>query len=197
MLNKELKILYTTLEILKKSNLVFWVTNGTLLGLIREQRILPWDKDLDIGILNSTNKDKIIDLFLKEGYTLMDYGLHSDYVVFEFKNTEIDFNFFNERNDIFQSLWRVAKNSKVLALIRFFLDFVNLDSSSFKFLWTNKGYGINKQDLFPLKIKFILNQSFIIPNNPENVLEFLYGTNWQTPNINYNWMIDSPNLQKD
>jgi phosphorylcholine metabolism protein LicD len=34
------------------AGIVFWLDYGTLLGVVREKRILPWETDIDLGILS-------------------------------------------------------------------------------------------------------------------------------------------------
>ena len=43
-------LLYGVSEILKKNQLKFWLDAGTLLGAIRDKKLIPWDHDLDLGI---------------------------------------------------------------------------------------------------------------------------------------------------
>jgi hypothetical protein len=38
-------------EILSAEGVPYWLEGGTLLGIVREQRILPWDNDLDVSVL--------------------------------------------------------------------------------------------------------------------------------------------------
>jgi len=51
---KNAKIAYDMLrdvtKILKENNITYWLDFGTLLGAVRENRLLPWDNDLDISI---------------------------------------------------------------------------------------------------------------------------------------------------
>ena len=58
---------------------------------------------------------------------------------------------------------------------------------------TYLGYSILKQYLFPLVEVSYKNFKVQLPNNSEKVLEHIYGQNWQTPNKNYNWILDGKN----
>jgi phosphorylcholine metabolism protein LicD len=37
-----------------RHNLTYWLTFGTLLGLVRDDKFIPWTIDNDIAILNGT-----------------------------------------------------------------------------------------------------------------------------------------------
>ncbi|MCK5147136.1 LicD family protein [bacterium] len=45
-----LKILHDVTTVLDKASIPYWLEGGTLLGVIREQRLLPWDNDMDISL---------------------------------------------------------------------------------------------------------------------------------------------------
>lgn len=45
-----LKMLEDVKDILDKNNIEFWVDSGTLLGIVREKRLLPWDNDVDLSV---------------------------------------------------------------------------------------------------------------------------------------------------
>jgi GR25 family glycosyltransferase involved in LPS biosynthesis len=56
-------VLYDTLDVMKQHGISVWVGEGTLLGAIRHDGLIPWDDDIDVGItLKDREKlDKIPD----------------------------------------------------------------------------------------------------------------------------------------
>lgn len=54
-------------NILTTNNIKYWVEGGSLLGAVRHEGIIPWDDDIDIGILDK-DFEKIIPLFEKQMY---------------------------------------------------------------------------------------------------------------------------------
>ena len=60
------KIFHEVSRMLQKQHVNFWVCHGTLLGIIREGRLLPWDHDIDFAVWESeTTRDEIINIFTK------------------------------------------------------------------------------------------------------------------------------------
>ncbi len=67
-----LKMLKNITNILDKKGIKYWLEGGTLLGVIRENRLLPWDNDLDISITEEYYDDilKITSEIKKLGYVV-------------------------------------------------------------------------------------------------------------------------------
>lgn len=47
---RALRMLRNVTDILDARGVGYWLESGTLLGIVREQRLLPWDTDMDIAI---------------------------------------------------------------------------------------------------------------------------------------------------
>ena len=43
-------------DICRKNNLKYWVTCGTLIGCLRHKGWIPWDSDIDVGMLEKDYK---------------------------------------------------------------------------------------------------------------------------------------------
>lgn len=72
-------------SIFESCNVTYWLEGGTLLGLRREGRLLPWDNDLDISIHESEiNKLSLLQSTLKKkGYRVRTRVFEKDSDVFK------------------------------------------------------------------------------------------------------------------
>lgn len=61
------KALLDIKHLLDKKNVEFFLVSGTLLGCIREGRILSHDKDVDIGVWDDASRDILISAFRTSG----------------------------------------------------------------------------------------------------------------------------------
>ena len=70
---KLLEMLRYISTLFKKHDIPFWLDKGTLLGAARDNKMIPWDNDIDIGVWLSDYK-RILDLapiaLEEEGYSL-------------------------------------------------------------------------------------------------------------------------------
>lgn len=90
-------ILFSIIKILESHKINYWITDGTLLGIIRENRLLPWDSDIDIGVWKSeVSSLEIINMFEKEGFRYAETLPDMDCLYFFFQNTQIDIGLYSK-----------------------------------------------------------------------------------------------------
>ena len=55
-LKSALKMLERVTSIFEETGIKYSITAGTLLGIVRENRLLPWDRDMDLRIFHQDSK---------------------------------------------------------------------------------------------------------------------------------------------
>tara|TARA_Y100000817_G_scaffold305593_1_gene289835 strand:- start:4126 stop:4833 length:708 start_codon:yes stop_codon:yes gene_type:complete len=157
--------LLNTLErlqrVLNRHNIKYWATFGTLLGSIREGKIISFDDDIDIGVLKKdyfkiiNDKDVQKDIEIEGLYTYQRLNairvvLHKSNNDYVNNNIFIDiFPFDNKRNKYLQYSW------------------------FHRFIEPNHYYHLD--ELFPLKKGKLNHLEIMIPNKPIQYLERGYG----------------------
>lgn len=72
------KCLIEVKDICDKHGLFFWLSYGALLGMIREDRLLPWNNDVEVGCwaheTSITKIKKVVDALIDLGYTCFYYS---------------------------------------------------------------------------------------------------------------------------
>ena len=49
-------------SVLESANINFFLDHGTLLGAVRDKGFIPWDNDIDLGVVNFDIKKRFKDL---------------------------------------------------------------------------------------------------------------------------------------
>lgn len=71
-LDRARRMLFDTIDYLDKQKIVYHLEGGTLLGIVRDGELLPWDHDVDISILADDVERFMSNLgyFYKKGYKI-------------------------------------------------------------------------------------------------------------------------------
>tara|TARA_X000000368_G_scaffold419092_1_gene422374 strand:- start:3510 stop:4208 length:699 start_codon:yes stop_codon:yes gene_type:complete len=213
------------INLLKKSRISYWLCHGTLLGIIRDGNLIPWDHDIDIAVWYKKDiKKKLKKLMLKNNFKLKKkYFVEDDLLTFIKKGgREVDINFYH----------RKIINSEQMAYVKWYIPknffFKIIDALSAASIYKGKlDFLINKLKLTEpafhwLKIILIKNNIFYktlgytqplnllknfkeikfrntrvsVPVLSKKYLAYVYGLNWKKPVKSFNWVKDSPSVEK-
>lgn len=215
--DQNFKIIINTLN---KHRINYWVCHGTLLGIIRNKSLIPWDHDIDIGVLDNKISRKKIKIILKDkGFKeIKKTFLDNDGMLKFIKNggREVDINFYkiNQKKKIVFIKWYIPKNlfMKIVDALSFsktykgygyeLINFLSFSEKFFLFVkktfvkigifYSQAGYTHNLEYALNLKKYNFAGQKIIIPKRYLNYLRDLYGVNWKIPKKKYNWIKNSP-----
>jgi phosphorylcholine metabolism protein LicD len=146
-------------KILDKYKIKYWLTDGTLLGLYRDNDFISHDRDTDIGIdFDSFNKESFFEL--KEIFNIdhvFGYVEDSLEIALIKDNVKTDLFFFYKKDNKYYhcafSEWKENSYRRI--------DYT--------------------YDIFDIKETDFLGIKFNIPKNPLNFILTKYGEDWQIP----------------
>lgn len=216
MLDKNFK---STIDILNKNKIDYWICHGTLLGIVRDNKLIPWDNDVDIGFFeNKVDKNFLLKLFVRSGFKKKNKFFKNDGLITLKRDggKEVDLNFYNLNNDNLNVNvnWYIPKNNlmklihaltmpdyydgKYKSIIKMF----SLSKNIFKMImsilvrlnlfYRKAGYHHPYSLIKEISEKEFCNLTIKIPKNFESYLDYIYGINWRIPQKNFNWLKDSP-----
>tara|TARA_Y100000389_G_scaffold168042_1_gene173508 strand:+ start:11688 stop:12419 length:732 start_codon:yes stop_codon:yes gene_type:complete len=152
-------------KILTENNVNYWVCHGTLLGIIRDNEILPWDHDVDFAVWDDEfSKKDIIKIFSNDERFKQKAVLEKmNSLHFSIKNSEdkrLDINFYSrDKNKAFIK-WAILSSGLLPKIYNFSLNSIASDISLRKIIKSKNGIIIQFIKLlisFPLiLIRYIL-----------------------------------------
>ena len=152
-------------DVMQSANIPFFLMAGTVLGYIRDGRLLPGDKDVDIGIMEKDyDKTKIENLLRDSGsFQIKRVDDHADRIRAIYRNgVWVDvFPYFTEG----KRTWHAGTVAR----------------------WWHEPF-----DLAPYDVD---GTSFMIPADTDAYLEENYGSDWRTPDGLFDVYDDAPNAE--
>lgn len=162
-------------QFLKSINAPYFIAFGTLLGIYRGGDLLPFDKDVDIGMNWDVDRDWLIDQIQSsndwtiEGdkYLSPQDKLWNIFVVNKNTNIGVDFFFFK------------PEENKLVSR-------VNIGKASIEWIFS---------EILSGTIGY-REATLSCPKNPELFLKEIYGENWRIPNPYFDSLISGLNLSR-
>ncbi|XP_053321848.1 ribitol-5-phosphate transferase FKTN isoform X2 [Spea bombifrons] len=150
----------------------FWLSSGTCLGWYRQCNIIPYSKDVDIGIFIKDYKSDIIPAFQNAGLPLKHkFGKVEDSLELSFLGSDdvkLDVFFFYEEDDYMWNGGTQVKSGKKFKYL----------FPKFTHCWT---------EFAEMKVR--------VPCETLEYLEANYGKGWDVPVKIWDWKSSPPNVQ--
>lgn len=187
-----LMLLVDVANMLEKYNCTYWLSDGTLLGAIRENGFMAHDEDLDLGVWAADFDKRVIHELISrfscvihrlqgkpdDGMviTIGRAGFHLDmFFYYPIANLDEKPQSSKRKNDIYSCLYQLIKP-------------YNTSNKA-------KQYDCIFPSYKPLVRREFLGHKFWVPKNAEQHLAVTYGADWQKPNKKWNLFNDQQNLK--
>ena len=158
------KLLSDSISCFKKINVEFMPVFGTLLGLVRNGGIIPWDDDMDISV-DKKDFEKILEnkeLFKSVGVGVFLYKKN-------FNNAFIKLFLLSEKN--------IPECNWSWPFIDIFTHYTK--DENFFIIDNSNTTKFAKNEIFPLRTNLFENIPMNIPKNVEYILNSYYGNDWE------------------
>lgn len=73
----QLEMLREVAKFCEENNINYWLDSGTLIGAVRHKGYIPWDDDIDIGMLRP-DYDKFLQLFNRQSQVYKAYSIENN-----------------------------------------------------------------------------------------------------------------------
>jgi len=164
------KMLLKTIDILNEKGFKYWLEAGTLLGILRDGDLIPWDYDADIGIPADTADDIMkLRLDFLPNYLIKRRKINSNWLPGDMRVIKV------------KTPWEKIRQ------INFHIDLFCVYPVKDKYRWvdSNALKHVDKKYYDTLSTIQWEGRTINIPNYAEEYLSLRYG-NWQVPKRNYN-----------
>ena len=190
-----MKLIEVLQELIPRINGGWYLGDGSLLGLVREGKLIEYDNDIDLYFLEDTTIDLSDSILEQQQYYLCNkiYNPNNDKLklntwleycsLTKMNNTKLN------RSQVFQLAKETYNEKKIIN--KFTKDHIDIfilkkEGDIYKTDGDWGGLYFTEDDLKP-----VVNHSLGFPvnifNNAEEILERQYGETWRIPNANFKY----------
>ncbi|MBF0620682.1 MAG: tetratricopeptide repeat protein [Magnetococcales bacterium] len=162
------QVLFDAHERLEKAQIPFFLSSGTLLGIVRDGDTMPYDKDLDIGFLWETDRELVV-------HSLCHDGLFEDYRAA-----------YHSKQD--REIYIPLRYTTGLALDLFFHQ---PNKNNFICGFNTPLRITSKPKRFNLKQFSWYGRNWLIPDDTDRYFTDYYGENWKHPDPGFDTILSS------
>ena len=171
-------------KVMSKLGLQYIVSFGTLLGLIRSDKIIPWTADDDFVIFNDGNLANMAMLSLWDNSTGLNFVTYPWpprlCITSAFANGNLQRWSINSPRLASLKMWKKGyPYGDVYAMTKLTNELIGGEYPNCKHRYA---------DIYPIERRMVYNNSFALnfPARPEDLLKRYYGLEWETPPVRKN-----------
>jgi len=198
MLNEyHLKLLDMLEELIPNINGKWFLSDGALLGLHRDKKLIDWDYDLDLYVLEDTTIDLELTNLQKQKYYMCD-KIYNANNVFQYSNPWLEYIRYKRLLPQYKNLNRgqitkqISQDYKTEKIIKEFtsphIDVFTLKKENDRYVYKDGLYSrmfYLQEEIEDLEVIYYNGIAINIPSKTEVILERLYGSDYMIPNPNY------------
>ncbi len=183
--------MHANVAIMDQVGITYWIEGGTLLGALRDQKLIPWDHDLDFGMIyRSETEMKALIRSLRRVFKVS---------VRDFPKTDAIWQLGKYRVlKIFPRKFYFFKKDLCLDLFVYYEgEIPGQDEAVYKYVvWDRNAFHLKKYLDEPERMEFY-GGSVPIPAQAEQFIEVKYGSTWRTPVKEWNVALDDGSIYRD
>ncbi len=182
--------MHKNVAVMNDSGISYWIEGGTLLGALRDQKLIPWDHDLDFGMKFESNAQmqKLIRKLRRHFYvSVKDFPKTKK--IWQLGNYRV-LKIYPRKNLIFRE--------KLCLDLFVYYEGTLPDSTEpvYKYVvWERNAF--HRKEFFDTRESLsFYGKEVPVPANPEKFIEVKYGKDWRTPVKNWNVALDDGSIYK-
>ena len=184
-------LLNGVVDIFEHNQSQYFLDAGTLLGAVRDKGFIPWDHDIDLGLIYTNQEDveKIVKELKKKFYVRS----------LKFKKDPAIWNPGKYRIiKVYKKSSLSIKDELCLDIFLFYKSILEENNQKvYKYgVWDRNAF-YPENILRDFKSIRFYNRLYRVPKNPEHFLEFKYGKDWETPQKKWSTVLDDTSLTRN
>lgn len=193
------QLLETLEELVPNIKGTWFISDGALLGITRDNQLIKWDTDIDIYVLEDTTIDLQLTNLKKQQYYICDKIYNPNYEP-QYANPWHEYIAFKRllpenkglnRAQLTKKISQSYKTEKkVIEYTYPHIDIFTLKKEEDKYVYKDgiwKQMYYTQEEIDNLEQIFFKGIPIYVPKNKEVILERLYGPTWKKPNPNHQY----------
>ena len=185
------EFLYSVSKILNETNVDYWIEGGTLLGAVRDGKLIPWDHDLDLGMKFTTDREmKELIRRLKGSFYVSVKGFSTKENIWQLGDYRL--------LKVYPKRLLFLKEKLCLDLFVYYRKTLpgTQEEAYLYCVWGHNAYHRTEHFDALDRIEFYGRQ-IPVPGSTEQFLETKYGADWRTPKKRWNVALDDGSIHRE